>query len=179
MRAGVIEPPKRGGGRFASESILVFRGPWKSDLKIFDQGGDEIGAARRSGDEYELRDAEPLCRVVKSRDSRHRLYFEFSVLGSDGMEIGTIVRERTKRVRGCDTMGAMTNVPSALPSDAAVGEAFAGEKPNDGSDPLRVMLKRRDSRAIATLRYGQRREVIRGPAVRIVPPRWRGRLREA
>jgi hypothetical protein len=96
-RAGVIAAPTKGGGRLATESILVFSGKLKSDLTIFDQEGDEIGEARKSRDEYELSDAEPLCRVRRTYKSRwHNLYFEFSVLGLDGTEIGTIGRRKER-----------------------------------------------------------------------------------
>jgi hypothetical protein len=87
--------PTKGGGRLATESILVFSGKWTSDLTIFDQEGDEIGEARKSRGEYELSNSELLCRVRRTYKSRwHDLYFEFSVLGLDGTEIGTIGRRK-------------------------------------------------------------------------------------
>jgi hypothetical protein len=161
--AGVIEPPRKGDGRLATESILVFSGnpwtwnPWNRDLTIFDQEGDEIGAARNSRGEYELSDAEPLCRVRRTYKSWHKLYFEFSVLGLDGTEIGTIGRQKQKMLR--KSTAALGPPPAMGWSDA--DHRRAAPTPNLDLESLAIKLRRPDGSTIATLRDSQADVVMR------------------
>lgn len=162
-RAGIIEPPRKGGGRLANESIVVLRGPWKSHLTIFDQDGEQIGSAHRYGDEYALRDAEPICTIRKDNESWSGSYFAYSVLGIDGLELGTISREKRARPK-------MEN--KSTTTEPAVPSVMGGRDPPRLSSAAAnrypaLTLKGRDGRAMATLRHGSRGEVIRN---RLSPP---------
>jgi len=159
-RAGVIEPPKKGDRRLATESILVFSGRWKSDLTIFDQEGDEIGAACKSRDEYELSDAEPLFRVRTTKKSWSGLYFEFSVLGLDSTEIGTIGRQKVKKEMLRERTPGLAE-PAAMGWSDAAHKHAALTGSSELGDSRGIKLRRSDGRAIATLRYGSRKDVIR------------------
>jgi hypothetical protein len=104
-RAGIVKPRENGDGVLTTEPVLVFWGNSGSSLVIFDQFGNQIGSSRRNGNEYALRDAEPRCIVRETKwlpdvaERRRRLEYEFSVAGSDGVDIGTINRDKA-RVRG-------------------------------------------------------------------------------
>lgn len=94
-RAGIIEPKEQGSGTLATEPILVFRGPSKSSLKIFDQYGNQIGSASRDGTEYTLCDAEPRCIVAETKRPQGPEY-QFSVRSPEGAQIGTISQEKVR-----------------------------------------------------------------------------------
>jgi len=94
-RAGIIEPKEQGSGTLATEPILVFRGPSKSSLKIFDQYGNQIGSASRDGTEYTLCDAEPRCIVAETKRPQGPEY-QFSVRSPQGAQIGTISQEKVR-----------------------------------------------------------------------------------
>lgn len=148
--AGVFEPPGKGNGRLATESILVFITKWNRDLRIFDQEGVEIGAVRKSRGQYELSDAERLCRVRRTYKSWLKIYFEFSVVGLDGAEIGTIGRQEQKMLYK-HTPG-LGRPPAIGRGDAA--PRHAGPTASD-LESLAIKLRRPDGSTIATLRDSQ------------------------
>src|SRR6476619_5263847 len=66
-RAGILEPRAKGSGTLTSEPILVFLGPRRPTLHIFDQYGNQIGAANKSLTGYELRDSDLRCVVNETK----------------------------------------------------------------------------------------------------------------
>jgi hypothetical protein len=101
-RAGIVKPREKGDGTLTSEPVLVFWGYSGSSLNIFDQYGNQIGSSGRSSNEFALRDAEPRCIVRETKwlpdvaEWRRRLEYEFSVAGSDGVDIGTINQDKPR-----------------------------------------------------------------------------------
>jgi hypothetical protein len=95
-RAGIIQPREKGDGTLLTEPILVFRGPSRSSLQIFDQHGNEIGSARRRDKRYELRDRELRCTVRELTKRAKGLEYEFLVAGPDDRELGTIMQDKVR-----------------------------------------------------------------------------------
>jgi hypothetical protein len=94
-RAGILEPRAKGGGTLTNEPILVFLGPRRPTLHIFDQYGNQIGTANKSRTEYQLCDSDVRC-VVNETKLRGWEY-EFVVSDPDGAIIGTINHDRMSR----------------------------------------------------------------------------------
>jgi hypothetical protein len=157
-RAGIIARPRKGDGRVGTESTLVFRGPHRSDLRIFDWDGREIGVARRSRDGYELSDAGPICTVREvSKSFLSGRYFAFSVRGSGGTEVGTVAREKRQKPQFEPSVREL--LMGAPPSTMGFKDAPAFPIPSTRTPD--ALLKDRDENRIATLWARPRREVIR------------------
>jgi hypothetical protein len=156
-RAGIIEPPRRGGRRLATEQVVVFRGPHQSDLGVFDQDGRRIGAARRSREGYELSDAEPICTVRGGETTWSGHYFEFSVLSSDGTVVGTVARE--KRQKPPSEPSLRDILWATPPSTMGFNDAPAVPIPTTRTPD--ALLKDRDDNVIGSIWARPRREVTR------------------
>ena len=94
-RAGIREPRAKGDGTLTSEPILVFLGPRRPALHIFDQYGNQIGAANKIATGYELCDADLRC-VVNEPKRPQGLEYEVVVADPGGAIIGTINRSKVR-----------------------------------------------------------------------------------
>ena len=101
--AGITDPREGGGDGLLSEPVLVFRGTFDGDLRVFDQDADTVGLARRGRDgifSAELQDADGAC-LLSIREDEWWLFFTctFVLKGRDGNEVARIGHPQMARPR--------------------------------------------------------------------------------